>query len=133
VGELLILLLPNGLRSEVEKIVHWMSEILFAAEIVFGGLDGGVPQQELDLLQFTAAVVTQFRAGSPQVMRGNALQSGFFTAGSDDVPDNILGDAPAPYFSQSGDGSKDSLHSHPMGNSWHHDVATVSKVPPVFF
>jgi hypothetical protein len=30
------LLLP--IRSEVEKVVHWMPEILFAAEIAFRGL-----------------------------------------------------------------------------------------------
>jgi hypothetical protein len=59
--------------SEVEKIVHWMPEILFAAEIAFGGLDRCVPEQELNLLQLTAAVVTQFRAGPPQVVRGNVL------------------------------------------------------------
>ena len=29
-------LLP--VRSEVEKVVHWMPEILFAAETAFGGL-----------------------------------------------------------------------------------------------
>lgn len=29
-----------GIHSEFEKIVHGMPEILFAAEIVFGGLDG---------------------------------------------------------------------------------------------
>jgi hypothetical protein len=31
------LLLP--IRSEVEKVVHWMPEILFAAEIAFRGLE----------------------------------------------------------------------------------------------
>ena len=53
------------IRSEVEEIVHRMSEILFAAEIVFGGLHRCVTQQKLDLLQFTTAVVTQFRASPP--------------------------------------------------------------------
>ena len=42
------LLLP--LRSEVEKVVHWMPEILFAAEIAFRGLDRCMPEQELNLL-----------------------------------------------------------------------------------
>jgi hypothetical protein len=42
--------LPLSLRSEVEKVVHWMSEILFAAEIAFGGLDRCMPKQELNLL-----------------------------------------------------------------------------------
>ncbi len=42
------LLLP--IRSEVEKVVHWMPEILFAAEIAFRGLHGCMPEQELNLL-----------------------------------------------------------------------------------
>ena len=77
-------------RSEVEKIVHRMSEILFAAKVAFRGLDRCMPQQELNLLQLTTAVVKQFRTGSTQVVRGNVLQSGFPAAGSDYVPDNVL-------------------------------------------
>jgi len=37
------------LRSK--KIVYRVSEILFAAEIAFRRLDGGMPQQELNLLK----------------------------------------------------------------------------------
>jgi hypothetical protein len=62
-----------GIRSEVEKIIHWMSEILFAAEIALRCLHRCMPQQELNLLQLTTAVVTQFRTGPPQVVRGNVL------------------------------------------------------------
>jgi hypothetical protein len=38
------------IRSEVEKVVHGMPEILFAAEIAFRGLHGCMPEQELNLL-----------------------------------------------------------------------------------
>ncbi len=31
-------------HSEVEKIVHWMPEILLAAEIAFRGLDRRMPE-----------------------------------------------------------------------------------------
>ena len=41
-------LLP--IRSEVEEVVHWMPEILFAAQIAFRCLDRCMPQQELNLL-----------------------------------------------------------------------------------
>ena len=44
-------------RSEVEKIVHWMPEILFAAEIAFRCLHRCMPEQKLNLLQLTAAIV----------------------------------------------------------------------------
>ena len=52
------------IRSEIEKIVHWMPEILFAAEIALGGLDGCMPKQELNLFKLTAAVMAQLRTGS---------------------------------------------------------------------
>ena len=64
-GRFLVFLLPHRIHSEVEKVVYWMSEILFAAEIAFCGLDRCMPQKELDLLQFTATVVAQLRTGSP--------------------------------------------------------------------
>ena len=103
----LTFLLPSGIGSEVEKVVHWMPEILFAAEIAFCGLHRSMAQQELNLLQFTTAIMAQLRTGSPQIMRGNVLQSGFLAAGSDHVPDNVLRDTITPHLSQSGDGSKD--------------------------
>jgi hypothetical protein len=57
-----------GICSEVEKIVYWMSEILFATEITFRGLHRCVPQEKLNLLKLTAAVVAQLGTGPPQVM-----------------------------------------------------------------
>src|SRR5260370_20394532 len=95
-------------RSEVKKIVYRMSEILLAAEIAFRRLDGGMPQQELNLLQLATIAVAQLRAGSPQVVRGNMLQARSLAAGLDYVPHNILRDAFSPNLSRPGDGSKDS-------------------------
>ena len=43
--------------SEVKNIVHWMPEILFAAEIAFRCLHRCMPQQKLNLLKLTAAIV----------------------------------------------------------------------------
>ena len=73
-----------------------MSEILFAAEIAFGRLDGCMPQQELNLLQLATVAVAQLRAGSPQVVRCNMLQARSLAAGLDDVPHNIL-EMPFPH------------------------------------
>ena len=61
------------IRSEVYKIVDWMPEILFAAEIAFRGLDGCVPEQELNLLKLAATVVAQLRTSPAQVVRCNVL------------------------------------------------------------
>jgi len=93
-------------RSEVKKIVHRMSEILFAAEIAFRRLHGYMPQQELNLLKLSAVRVAQLRTGSPQVMRCNMLQARSLAAGLDYVPHDILRDASSPYLSRPGDGSE---------------------------
>jgi hypothetical protein len=69
---ILLRLLPR-VHSEIEKIIHWMPEILLAAEIAFRGLDRCVTEQELNLLKLTTAVVAQLRTSPPQVVRGNAL------------------------------------------------------------
>jgi hypothetical protein len=45
-----IVFLRPSVLCEVKKIVHRMSEILFAAEVAFRCLHGCVPEQELDLL-----------------------------------------------------------------------------------
>ena len=93
--------------AEVEKIVHRVTEILFATEVAFRRLYRCVPQQELNLLQLAPARVAQLRTGPPQVMRCNVLQTRSLTAGLDHIPNDILRDALAPYLSGPGDGSKD--------------------------
>jgi hypothetical protein len=63
--------LQRRVRSEVEKIVYRMPEILFAAETAFRGLlHRGMPEQELNLLQFTTTVVAQLGTRPPQVVAG---------------------------------------------------------------
>ncbi len=42
------------IHSEVEEIVHWMAEILLAAEISFGGQHRCVSQSKLNLFEFAA-------------------------------------------------------------------------------
>jgi hypothetical protein len=106
-GGFIIVFLRPPLRSQLKQIVHWVSEILFAAEITFRRLDGRMPQQELNLLQLAAAAVAQLRTSSPQVMRRNMLQARSLAATLDYVPHDILRDAFSPHLSRSGNGSKD--------------------------
>ena len=106
-GGFIIVFLRPPLRSELKKVVHWMSEILFAAEIAFRRLDRCMPQQELNLLQFATAAVAQLRTGSPQVMRCDVLQARSLATALDHVPHNILRDAFPPHFSRPGNCSKD--------------------------
>ena len=95
------------IQSEIEKVVYRMSKILFTAQIVFCGLHRSMAQQELNLFQFTTAIMAQLRTGPPQIMWGNVLQSCFLAAGSDHVPDDILRNTIAPHPSQSGHRSED--------------------------
>jgi hypothetical protein len=106
-GGFIIVFLRPPVRSEVKKIVHRMSEILFAAQIAFSCLDGCMPQQELNLLQLATARVAQLRTSPPQVMRRNMLQARSLAATLDYVPHDILRDAFSPHVSRSGNGSKD--------------------------
>lgn len=137
-GFILVFLRPS-LRSQLKKVVHWMSEILFAAQVAFRRLDGCMPQQELNLPQLAAARVAQLGAGSAQVMRHNMLQARSLAATLDYVPHNVLRDAFSPHLSRSGNSSKDpSLCDHgchhpliecrldPLWNGHRADVATLS-------
>src|SRR6266849_8352631 len=138
-GEFIIVFLRPSVRSEVKKVVHWMAEILFAAEIAFRCLDGCMPQQELNLLQLATAAVAQLRTGSPQIMRCNMLQARSLAATLDYVPHDILRDAFPPYLSRSGNCSKDpslrdpgcycpliECHFHPFWNGHGADVAALA-------
>src|SRR5207302_7222983 len=106
-GRFNIVFMRPSVLCEVKKIVHRVSEILFAAEIPLGRLHRRMPQQELNLLQFTTTVVTQLRACSPQVVRRDVLQARPRAARLYHVPDNILRDATAPDLSFPGNCSED--------------------------
>jgi hypothetical protein len=95
-------------------------------------------QQKLNLLDLAAARVAQLRAGSPQVMRCNMLQSRPLAAALDHVPYDILRDTLSPYLSHPGDRSKDSSLRDPgcgrplIERGFHHSgIGTVRMCPPL--
>jgi hypothetical protein len=57
--------MSGRLDAEGEPIIHRSSQILLASDVSFGGLNRGMSQQELDLLQFAACGVAQPRACPP--------------------------------------------------------------------
>lgn len=61
--------LLGGLDSD--SIVDGVPEPLLAAQISFGRLNADVPEQKLDLLQFSAGLVTQACARSAKVVRSD--------------------------------------------------------------
>ncbi len=46
-------------------------EVLLEAQVALGGLYGGMPQGDLDLLERRAALVGELGEGSPQVVGGS--------------------------------------------------------------
>ena len=54
-------------------IVHGDGDLLFRTEISLGRLDGGVPKQELDLLQISTILPAQLRTGPAQIMCSEVL------------------------------------------------------------
>ena len=90
-------------RPQLETIVDRASEILLAAKIPLSRLHRRMAQQELNLLQFTTTVVAQLRAGSPQVVRRDVLQTHPLTTPPNHVKDYILRDALPPNLPRPGD------------------------------
>jgi len=63
-----IALAPQSINADLDAIVDSLDEILFGSEVAFGGLNGGVAEQQLNLLQIPAGFATQFRAGAAQIV-----------------------------------------------------------------
>jgi hypothetical protein len=61
----------ESLESQV--IVHCDLDILLRPQIAFGGLDGGVPEEELDLLQVPAILPAELGAGTAEVVGAEVL------------------------------------------------------------
>jgi hypothetical protein len=56
---------------QFEAVIHWLPEILFAAQVSLRGLHRCMTEQELNLLQLAATRMTEFRAGPAQIVRCN--------------------------------------------------------------
>jgi hypothetical protein len=93
---------------ESKEIVYWVTQVLLAAKISFRGLNGGVTKQELNLLDFAAVRVAEFRAGSAQIVWSDVLKPSFLAAPLDHVPHHILRDAITPEFVGASDSAEDS-------------------------
>jgi hypothetical protein len=50
-------------------VVHSSADSLLAPQVPFCRLDGNMSEQELDLLQFSAARMAEFGARAPQIVR----------------------------------------------------------------
>ena len=67
-------------RSPLESkvVVHRDLDILIGAQIALGGLDGGVAQEELDLLEIPAVLASELGAGTSEVVGTEVLDPDLF-------------------------------------------------------
>jgi hypothetical protein len=56
----------SGLNPEL--IIHSMPEPLLAAQVFFCRLDGYMPKEKLNLLQFTSRIMAEASARPPEIM-----------------------------------------------------------------
>jgi len=58
------LISPRSIHHQPDSIVDCDGQVLHGAEVAFGGLDGGVAEQQLDLLDVAAGLAAQLPAPS---------------------------------------------------------------------
>ncbi len=58
-----------SLYPDLDAIVDGLNEVLLGAEVAFGGLDRGMAEQQLNLLEIAAGFAAEFGAGAAQIVR----------------------------------------------------------------
>ena len=64
--------------SKPQVVVDGDGNLLLGAKVAFGGLDGGVAEQELDLFEVSAVLAAEFRAGATQIVGPETLDTDGF-------------------------------------------------------
>jgi hypothetical protein len=115
--------LTTGL--DPDSIIDRRSNPLLATQVAFRGLNGNMPQKELDLFQLPSRSMAEAGAGATQVVRRQFLQSDPFCRILHDVPDGFFGHAftqDPPHFRHSTEDltSADPRSSQPDSQLFHY-------------
>lgn len=86
----------RSLRFDTDAVVHGTADSLFTAQVPLRSLDRNVSKKELDLFQLTSCGMTQFRAGSAEVMRRELRHADFPNVVLHHVLDHPFGHALTP-------------------------------------
>ena len=86
-----------------QSVIDSVPKLLLAPEISFCSLDGDMPQEELDLIQFATGKVAQAGAGATKVMRSEFLDTGACGSLSNNPPNDFRRHSIAPDPSDSVD------------------------------
>jgi len=95
------------LRLEADVVVDGIPQSLFAAQIPFGRLDANVPEQELNLFEFSSSLVTQARACAAKVVWRNVRQSATGRSLFDNTPNYFRAEAVGRYSTSFVDSTED--------------------------
>ena len=97
-----------GLRLwlKADVVVDGISQPLFAAQIPFGRLDADVPEQELNLFEFSTGLVTQARACAAKVVWRNVRKSATGRSLFDNTPNYFRAEAVGRYSTRFVDGTE---------------------------
>jgi hypothetical protein len=72
--------------KQTDVVVDRKRDLLLGAKITFGGLDGGMAEQEFDLLEVATTLATQFRLGTAQIVRSEVFDADRFGRAFDHAP-----------------------------------------------
>ena len=89
-------------------IVHRGAQFLFPAKIALGGLNRGMSQQELNLLQATAGLTAKLGAGAAKIVRRQPAKTCLSRMSDHHLPYRGFGQALPPNHPALVDGAKDS-------------------------
>ena len=67
-------------------------EVLLESQVALGGLDGGVAERDLDLLERRPAEVGELGEGAPEIVRRDLAEPGPDAVGDDRLEDRLRGD-----------------------------------------
>jgi len=73
IGPTLPVRIHGSIHSEIEQIVHRMSEVLFASQVALRRQHRCMPQQELNLFELSAIRMAEFCTCPPEIVRSNVL------------------------------------------------------------
>ena len=98
-----------------QPIARRVVEVLLEPQVALGGLDGGVPQRDLDLLERRAAPVGELGEGAPQVVRRDPAEAGPAGVGGDGLEDRLRGERTGADAAGFGDGAQHGPRGDPGG------------------
>jgi hypothetical protein len=92
---------PRLRFCQIDSVVHRVSQFLLAAEIALGRLDRNMPEQKLNLLQFSAGEMAQARATPAKIVGSKIRDSSPQCRSLHHMPNGFGRDVVAPELRRS--------------------------------